>query len=230
MVYYFIDESGSGFSTEGRASLCCVILTDFDEISAKIASLKDDILHDPRLAGILGKFATTGFHFSSDHREIRNAFIGLLRTLAFQAYICFDLNVSSEEDFNSTYDRLFKTLLIDRLRDHKTEDITICFEQHGNQRKRLRKIRDIVDQLTKEIDTSDRRPFRGTCEVISGSKTDLCLSIADYICGIFHAYYMKQCPGEKILEARDFEDLRSKIRCIHDITNKRFYDRRNPFP
>ncbi len=231
MVYYFIDESVEGLNTEERtASLCCVQIMEPDEVHTNISALKEDILHDPRFENILGSFSTNGFHHTSDHREIKNAFINLLRTLTFQAYICFDSNVSGD-DFNSTYDRLFKKIFLDRLKNHKTENIIICFEQHGKPERRRREISNIVNLLIKDINESDRRPFRGTAKVTYGSKKDLCLSIADYICGVFNAYMKKRSDSmREIPEERDFEGLRMKIRWIHDIGKKEYYDRRNPFP
>lgn len=230
MVFFFIDESGEGLHAKGFAALCAVVVTDPEEVGLQIAALKDNILHDLRYEGILGRFPKEGFHYTSDHREIKNAFISFLRTLTFQAYICFDPNVTKDSAKNLVYDRLLGKLLKDRLRDYKTEEITICFEQHDKPERRLAEIKDLVNAKLKEIDGSDRKSFSGTVKIRYGAKKgDLCLSVADYICGVFKGYVENKNESETP-QKRDFEDLRLKIRCIHNIANDEFYDRRNPFP
>lgn len=228
MIFFFIDESGEGLHTKGFAAICAIVITNPEEVSSQISSLREDILHDLRFQGILGRLSTDGFHYTSDHREIKNVFIPFLRTLTFQAYICFDPNISNNISMNTIYDRLLGKLLKDRLREHKTDEIVICFEQHGRPERRLKEIGDLVNTKIEEINLSDKKPFRGNVKVIYGTKEDVCLSIADYICGVFKAYFEKGSESETP-QKRDFEDLRMKIRCIHDILNNKFYDRRNPF-
>lgn len=233
MVYYFIDESGSGFSSEGIAILCCVVIDDPEEARSKITDLRGNILHDPRFERILGDFPRSGFHFTSDHIEIKNKFIELLKILSFQAYICFDPWVSCRS-FNETYDRLLGRLIIDRLRDHKMHEINICFEQHNDNAKRILIIKDIIKSKIDQIDQSERRAFEGSYFVMSSGKDEPCLSMADYICGIFGAHFNEldegKEAGKESLYERNFEDVRNKIRCIHNIKNNIFYSRRNPFP
>lgn len=230
MVYFFIDESGEGFHAKGFAALCAVVITNPIQIGLEINTLREKILHDLRFKEILDKFPTEGFHYTSNHREIKNVFIPFLRSLTFQAYICFNPNVTGDNPKNITYDKLLKKLLRNRLRDHKTEEITICFEQHDKPEGRVADILDIVSEEINKINVSDKSAFSGTYKVISGSKKDMCLSIADYICGVFKACFEEKTGGEKeSVQRRDFEDLRMKIRCIHNIAIDKFYDRRNPF-
>lgn len=232
MVYYFIDESGSGFSSEGIAILCYVVIDNPEEARSKITELRENILHDPRLERILGNFPIGGFHYTIDHFEIKNKFIELLKILTFQAYICFDPWVSCRS-FNETYDRLFGRLIIDRLRDHKMNEINICFEQHNDNAERNMTLKAIIESKIVQIDRSERRVFEGSYFVMSATKDEPCLSITDYICGIFGAHFKdldnKKETGMESLSERNFEDVRNKIRCIHDIKNNIFYSRWNPF-
>ena len=232
MYYYFIDESGSGFHTEGAAILCCVVLQDYEETCSRINGLKEDILHNHRLENILGEFSVTGFHHSENHFEIRNEFVGLLNRLTFEAYICFDPKVT-RRGFSATYDRLFGHLIIDRLRDHRTNEVHICFEQHGKEVARLREITSIISSKIEEIYMVDGREVIHPPEVRYAGKEEPCLAIADYICAIFSAHNAELeevVPGEESLKTRNFEDVRMKIRCIHDIKKNIFYSRKNPFP
>jgi hypothetical protein len=230
MYYYFFDESGDGFFTEGVAILCCVVIQNYEETCLKIEELKEDILHAPRFEYILGDFSTTGFHYSDNHFEIRNEFIALLRTLTFQAYICFDPDVTCR-DFYVTYDRLFGRLVIDRLRDHRTDEIQICFEQHGRVAPRLEEIKFMISSKVEEIKRVDGREVIYHPTVRCAGKEEPCLAIADYICAIFSTHKAQNIiPGNESLATRNFEDVRMKIRCIHDIKNNDFYSRRNPFP
>lgn len=229
VFYYFIDESG--FHVNGIALLCCVVLDDPEIARSRINKLREDILHDPRLENIITPFAEKGFHYSSDHLEIRNKFIELLNELTFQAYICFDPYVA-DLSFKNTYAHLFGRLIIDRLRDHKTGVINITFEQHSEIRQQ--DLAAIVASKIEVINNSERTSFRGEYTLRSSGKDEVCLSMADYICGIFSDYYgelHKATPTTaEALAKRNFENLRNKIRCIHDIKNNKFYSRKEPLP
>lgn len=230
MVYFFIDECGEGIHTKGFAALCVVVIRNPDAVCSEIKVLREDILHNLRLKEILGRLSTEGFHYTSDHREIKNVFIQFLKTLTFHAYICFEPDASENDFKNTTYDRLLEKIIIDRLRNHRDEEIIICFEQHDKPQKRQMEIEKLVNLKIEEINISER-PFRGTCNVTYGTKKDDSLAIADYICGIFKAYFEKGMGKEQEpIEKRDFDDLRMKIRCIHNIATNEFYDRRKPFP
>lgn len=231
-MYFFIDESG--FGRDGISLLSCVATDDPGSLRTNIQKLKEDILHDPRLAGILGNFSADGFHYADNHYEIRNRFIELLSRLTFEAYICF---IESGEGVhrNELYDRMFGRLLYERLRGNRDKPLTVCFEQHDSrQKKRLNELKQIVFRIYGSVNQFQHMSDVSAPQVITAGKDEQCLSIADYTCSIFKKYYEKMClgkkKGEEPLEKRNFDDLRGKIRLIHDLNIDVFYSRRNPFP
>lgn len=215
--------------------LGCVIIDDPELLRSEINLLKDDILHNHRYSRILGKFSVNGFHYSENPLEIRNEFLTLLSRLTFNAYICFVDNPDTGGHRNDLYDDLFETLICDRLKDYRYQPVTICFEQHDSRAtRRLDVLSEIVIEADSRIKAFHQVNGVSCPKVISAGKDEPCLAIADYVCAIFTTYYNRLHSGDVIsgepFEKRDFDELRSKIRLIHDYKNGTFYSRKNPFP
>ena len=232
MIYLFIDESG--FNESSLSMLSCVITDAPESLRHEINGLKEDVVHNQRYSRILGNFTENGFHHTENHHEIRAVFLELLSRLTFEAYICFVDDKETDNKGNALYDNIFRRLIYDRLADYRGHPITVCFEQRDSKvNRRLNELRTIV----LDIDSQNKDFFdvRGghVPVVFSAGKDEPCLAIADYVCGVFSAYYNKLNSGEVIkepYEERNFDDLRGKIRLIHDHKNQKFYSRRNPFP
>lgn len=238
---FFVDESGP--HEDNLFALACIITQNPNRLAQKIKEKKSDILHDPRYNGILGKFEKEGFHYCDNHIEIRNGFLDLLRALEFQAYICFSskISCSNENDKKIAYNILFKRLLFDRLKNHREDNIEIFFEQHDSKTvKRENELNDLINLMWSKIPEVSFCAKRKNVPVRSAGKDRVCLSIPDYILGVFCDYFSIRTSDEKKIprdskktdpwQKRNFEDLRPKIRLIHDFDKAIFYDRKKPFP
>lgn len=229
MIYLFVDESG--FDETSLSMLGCIISDDAEGLREKIESLKEDVLHNPRYYDISKSFTKNGFHHSENPLEIQREFISLLNVLTFQAYICFIDEPQLKKKGNDLYDILFSRLLSDRLKDYKDESITICFEQHGGKpEKRLSELKSIALRMVTENKKYYQVSQDSQLRVMYGGKDEPCFAITDYILAIFREYYKKrQCGITKgSFQKRDFDNVRSKIRLIHDYKENIFYSRKNP--
>jgi len=215
--------------------LGCVITDNPELLRHEINELRDDVLHNQRYFENLGNFSENGFHHTENFFEIQNDFIGLLSRLTFQAYICFVDVPDTDEHRNKLYNRIFGRLIYDRLRDYRDQPITICFEQHDSREvRRLDELQEIVLSIDGKIKSLHQVIGVDAPRVLSAGKEEPCLAIADYVCAVFTDYYKKMHSGGMTrgepFEKRNFDELRGKIRLIHDYGNDIFYSRRNPFP
>lgn len=239
-ISVFVDESGP--HKDNLFALACIITQNHDRLEQKIKEKKNDIFHDPRYKGILGNFVKEGFHYCDNHLEIRNVFLDLLRMLEYQAYICFsnEIPCGNESDKRIAYNILFKRLLFDRLKNHREDNIEIFFEQHDSKTvKREEELYDLINLMWSKISAVSFRTNIKNVPVRSAGKDKVCLSIPDYILGVFCDYFSIRSSDEKKIpqdtkktdpwQLRNFEDLRPKIRLIHDFDKAIFYDRKNPF-
>lgn len=229
-VGFYFDESG--FNQSGLSVLCCVITDEAIELGEGVSQLKEDVLHNHRLRGILGDFNRNGFHHCDDHIEIRNLFVEYLATQSFEAYICY--SIDSEPDHrNDLYDKMFGRMLKDRLQPYRNHQITVFYEQHDSKRqRRLDELTAIASRVCQEIDGFHHSSV--DVRIVEADKNEPCLAVADYICAIFCAYYnelhkQERSAGEPLAK-RNFDALRGKIRLIHDMDADQFYSRRRPFP
>jgi len=233
-VFFFIDESG--FNESSLSMLCCVITTTPELLRSEIARLKDDIVHNPRYINMRESFIKSGFHYTENPFEIRNEFLLLLSRLTFEAYICFVYKPKTNEHRNKLYERMFGRLIYDRLFKYRSQQIRICFEQHDSKHvRRLETLREIVHQADARIKATFQLDDIDLPIVTSAGKEEDLLAIADYICAVFSGYYRVLYSGERdanedSLQKRNFDEVRGKIRLIHDFDNEVFYSRRNPFP
>jgi hypothetical protein len=197
---------------------------------------KDRLFKDIPSVKSLGK---KGFHYCEDEQTIKPLVINLIAELPFEAYICYrpkEVGVFDNSNSFDWYDQLFGKLLHDRLRKHKRELISICFEQHSNSvMARKRDLEGIVKRLVHEIERKDSISSLPVPMVKSAGKEEPCLAIADYVAAIFKDYEYVRKVGtdkEEILtswQARQFFAVQSKIRVIHNYETGEFFTRRNPF-
>ncbi|TAN42877.1 MAG: hypothetical protein EPN22_11720 [Nitrospirae bacterium] len=228
-VYFFVDETGTDKKSKIIA-FSLVILNNPDNIRTSIAHLKEDILHDPRLKTIpsIQTLADKGFHYQEDSREIRSEFIKMIAKLPFDAYVCFinkDDIKGCEIDYKSLHGKLLGRLLFDRLRDYKSQKMYITIEESSL---KSTEIKGIINNSINNI-CRDRIKIAIAPQIFISSKTDNCLAIADYICGVFKDYY-PQLSTKGSFMTRNYDDLRSKIRVVHDFVNDVFYTRHKPLP
>lgn len=227
-MYFFIDESG--FDEKSIIFLVGLVILDKPDIVInKITKLKEDILHDPILVKIrtVKQLKSRGFHYCEDHFEVRNKLIDLMSTLTFQAYICFvEKNKLKDRERQETYRQLIRKLLYDRVRGNMEVKIHICLEKTIEKEQN---IVEIIKDVVKDIIKRGKKPISHFPEVTFSGKEEACLSVVDYVCGIFRSHY-ENLYKEDNFERRNFDRIRWKIRVIHNLLSDEFYTRRNPFP
>ena len=228
-IYYFIDESGVDKETKILV-VGLVILDNPQIIRDKIEELRQDILHDPNLRtipSVTKSLKSIGFHYSEDSLEVRRLFIDFLAMQTFQAYISFVDKDKLDNQYNlkNIHKRLIQKVLFDRIMDHKKKTIHICIEKPF---KETILITELINSAVTEIE--NRANVNITPPVIRYlGKEESCLSLADYVCGVFKSHYLK-LKDMNNFEKRDFKRIGGKIRVIHDYMNDIFYTRKNPFP
>jgi len=229
-IYYFIDESG--VDKESKIFVVgLVILDDPQIIRNRIEELRADILHDPILVtipSVTESLNRIGFHYSEDCLEVKRLFIDFLSMQTFQAYISFvdkDTLNNHQHNLKDLHKRLIQKVLFDRIIDHKNKKIYICIEKPF---KETILITELINNAVSEI--KKRTKVDITPPVIKYlGKEESCLSLADYVCGVFKHHYLK-LKDINNFEKRDFKKIEGKIRVIHDYMNDIFYTRNNPFP
>ena len=129
--------------------------------------------------------------------------------------------------YKKWYRELIRKLLFDRIRDHKDRQLHFIFEQNDIETKKGVSIiiRSIIDNINKK----DKVKLIAQPSINFSDKSDDCLSLSDYVCGIFKAHYENLSKSNN-MERRNFERIRGKIRVIHNLLTDEFYTRRNPFP
>lgn len=228
-MYFFIDESG--FDNESKIIILgLVILNDPVRAREKIRELIENILHDPILRTIPNaenKLRKGGLHYSEDSYEIRNKYIGFMSELTFQAYICFvEKKEIKEIDYKEWYKKLIGRLLFDRIRDYRHEKIHIFIEK--TDRKEQKNVLAVVNRVVDNINKSHRIKVSSKPVIEFSSKGEPCISLVDYVCGIFKDHY-ENLHLEGSRQKRNFNRIRGKIRLIHDFLTNVFYSRKNPF-
>lgn len=235
-IFMFLDETGTD-KESNLLAIACVTTHDPDYLRSKLETLKNDILSDrirSRIPSVQKSLSKKGFHYCEDDTtDVKAHVINLISLLPFKAYICYQ---EKESDFNPSqgygwYDRLFGRVMFERLRANRDVPIHICFEQHDNRIKNRRdQLEAIVNQRVEEIQLRDKVKFGEHPKVISAGKDEPCLVLADYVAAIFRDYVASGVNKSTSWQARNFERIRPKVRCIHRYGTNEFFTRKHPFP
>jgi hypothetical protein len=229
-IYYFIDESG--LDKETKILLVGLVILDNPQIIRdRIEELRQDILHDPNMRtipSVIKSLKRIGFHYSEDSLDVRRLFIDFLSMQTFQAYISFvnkDKLDNHQCNLKNLHKRLIQKVLFDRIMDHKSKTIHISIEKPYRETISITElINDVVTGINKRAKVDITPPV-----IKYPGKEETCLSLSDYVCGVFKAHYLKLGDTDNF-EKRDFRRIGGKIRVIHDYVNDIFYTRKNPFP
>lgn len=180
-LHFYIDESGVIGSRDTFFILGCYVTDTPEEIENKLYELKTEIENNIYFAPYLNDDGHIIFHACDNHFDIRSKYYALLATLNIRAYFLVIDNASStfsklKKEFNSDvniYDTLIKKLLFDRIQKNKTEKLFFTFEEYGsNQEKRMI---DVIKSIQNDL------AFNFECSTNIGSKSDILLSIIDYL-------------------------------------------------
>lgn len=207
MIYVYIDES----SFNKTSYIYGAIAVDDENVSNyrnQISTLRYDLLNDPLYRQFINQeHLVKSFHYTQDHRDVKNRFQQLLSQLSFESFLYVTHDVTNElmKESRITYLKFLNDFLSQRYHD--------SIRYIGEKDESLGSInwpKDIViDEKYKQDD-------------------DI-LSISDYVIGIFRKLYAHEYKEtEKAGCVRDYEYIRNKIRFIKDTKIKKPYTRRNP--
>lgn len=233
----FIDETG--IDEKSTIALLTFIVTDKPEIIRQsIGSIMHTINTDPEMRRYIPtlKDDLEYFHFTEDHQEVKNYFINDIPNLDFNAYITF---VRKNElggralDEKTLIPILLNNVLRNILLKYHYSEIQIIYEGFGSPRSKNEQwLKDYVITLAKNLQESFRKVPSNISFEFQG-KNELCLSVADYICGITQRFInLKISNGSRASDTlilREYYRVSGKIRLIHDLTRCEFYKRNKLF-
>ncbi len=204
----FIDESVKDSNTYFFGA---VLIDDFniDEYRIKIKESRENLLHNPFFAKFLNiKSLYKSFHYTQDHREIKNIFLELLSIFSFEAIIYIYHDIDENEKVKKRIDFLKN---INKFLNFRIKEK--CY-------------------YIWEYDESLRMKWPDNIDIIEKKKEEEeLISICDYVLGVFRKIYIVYLCGTGkygISELRDYCKIETKIIFIKDSGNKKPYTRRNP--
>lgn len=196
-------------------------------LTSTVATLRDHQIVDPFYAGDKGALAKKGLHFTDSHPDLRTAYIKVLASLPYRAFVIY-CELASDSKYQETYISLLSTILPKRLMWYDGATIRFIFEE--NSKIKMSSLEQAIDGAYYSLEkTNNRRPAKKP-EVATGKKLEHhCFAVPDYLLAVFSRYaQMNENPKEKI-RLHQFERLRDKYRTIIDADNGVEYSRRRPF-
>jgi len=230
-LYIFIDESG----TDNKSPILVVmaILTeDPKSLRSKIATLIDEVKRDPELGNIDSvKKGFSTFHYAEDHFEIKNKFIDILPELNFDAFASF----VRKDELVDRGDKLFlilsllRILIYPRLQEKHYKDIHIIYEKfdEGSIASEA-EIVTLIQSQQKRVRNQTNKVIENI-NVTFADKSELILSIPDYMAGIVRTYLETKdtTVNNKDTFKRLYLRVAGKIRLLNDYARKKFYSRKD---
>jgi hypothetical protein len=201
----------------------CLMLEDPDPTRQVVNHRLEDLLHDPQLADSVevAELRQRAFDYWRDDTEVRARLIEAMLQLPFEAYVWYGRSESGASD-DRLLNRLAGGLLRDRLAANRARSLALSIDRHVEAH--LPGVRTALAAAVRDIRRSDKRgvpdPTVGLADV-----TEPCIAVSRYVAGVVSQRLHAPTP----LEVRAFERLHpSKIRLVHELGTRHFYDRRNP--
>ena len=205
----FIDES---VLKEKRDYAYCAVTIEDENMESYRRIINDkrkELLSDPFFDQYYNiENLKKSFHYTQDHRELKNSFINLLNSMSFEIiiHIYYDINLRNRSLSRVLYLKKLNTFLqqkycvdyIDYVWE-KDDGLTILWPDDIN-----------IQEKTKE--------------------DEQLLSIADYSLGIFRKVYLSDYEqSSRNTCLRDYGFIENKLRFIKDEKIKKPFTRRNPY-
>lgn len=237
-MYIFIDESGT--SDDSQFLYMSAVVTDSPhDLRIKCESLIKEIHLDPELSQnieSIQKYGMKHLHYSADHDEIRRKVIDMLPTLNFSGYLIFARkneltgNLSKVDQLKL----LLENLVRPRLLEKHYKYIEIIYESFDEASSVVEKeFSNEVSIMCKRLSKQFGKEIKNV-SVSFNDKTELCLGIPDYLCGVVSDYFkihLTSGSKDKVKyswQIRNYNRVAGKIRMIQDLTRKKFYSRKAP--
>ena len=207
MIIY-IDETH--LSDVNDYAFCAVAIEDqfVNEYTDLIEKKRTELLSNPYFDQFYNiKNLKKSFHFTQDHREVKNAFIPLMNCIIFESFIhiYYNRTISDQQETRTKYLQTLNTFLSQR---YKKEKISYIWEKDDGLKIKWPESVTIVEKKKKE------EPL---------------LAVADYTLGIFRRAYIKDDSQDSIKTImRDYANIDNKIRFIKDEKIKKPFTSTNP--
>ena len=223
---FYIDEAEILRNASTVLALAFVSTEEVNMIEISTNAVLRDHAVDPFSAGRKTKIRKKGLHFADAHEELRSAYVRVLPTLPFRAYLTYG-KLESRARYEDFYCSLIKQLLPHRLMGCDAAEVELVFEE--NPRISFAIINRIVSDVYAELERAgNRRPLQKP-RVISGTKLEhSALSVPDFLLGTFSDFARVEEQPSEVGRLR-FERLRDKYRLILDYDTGTYYSRRRPF-
>lgn len=224
---FLVDEAEFRHDKQRFLALCMVTTQRPDVLSDATKEVLLKLINDMWADGNTRSLVESGLHFAENTEDQRLVYVKRLATLPIQSYVAY-LELTSEDEYESTYLRLLSSMLPRRLMAAESRFATLLFE--NNPRVSQNAIIDRVNGAHKELESANnRRPVSVFTNFVD--KKNLGISAPDYFLGLLGRYLRSQPASESKPEPRDrlmFERLRDKYRVIADLSGGIEYTRRNP--
>lgn len=228
--YYYVDESGAVENNSKYFILGCYKTDAPEEVRIALENLKTEILNSPYFAFERKKFIKEGFHACDNHPDIKSRFFNLVALLNVRFYILilkkdsplYKKMVKEKLTPNDIYNICINKLLTDRLIKTRNEKNVIIFEQYGSKPNNwLKNVQSVIEITKSKIDETFGTKI--SCEVEVHDKSDINLSVIDYINHIFVQFYEKGIVQNRMKQ--NFEIIEPKIAMIYKFDQDLFYDK-----
>ncbi|MDQ1164603.1 DUF3800 domain-containing protein [Flavobacterium sp. SORGH_AS_0622] len=228
--YYYIDESGAIDNNSKFFILSCYKTDTPEEVRSAVEKLYKDILNAPIFAIERRELIKQkGFHACVNHPDIKSRFYNLVAVLNIRCYVLMlkkdsDLFRKMKENMSSTeiYNACISKLLCDRLTKTRNDNNIIIFEEYGGKPKKwLANVEGVVKDICRRIDEKFASNIKCTVDV--HDKSDVNLSVIDYINHIFVQIFEKENLQARILD--NFTIIEPKIALIYKMDKDHFFDK-----
>lgn len=235
-VTLLVDETDIDSPDGPVLAISMALVVELAQVQTALQTVARRHLVDPYSTGDKDYLDTKGLHHSDASEDLRTSVFNVLEFLPVRGYVAYDL-LSAPEAYQSTYERLVRSLLRHRLMFCDGAEVSLVFEE--NSKLSLTALENLArGEFDRLASTNDRRP-KSTPTVRFGTKHgDPCLAASDFLLAAFRQYAIvelptsstgkkKQQPGEQA--RKRFERLRDKIRLIQGLPTQQSFSRKLPF-
>lgn len=227
--FYYIDESEIEIDIGKTYYLAmCAVCIYSDQLNKEnkkdLENLKEALTNDYK-NGLTDIQRSKIFHYAEDNTKVKEKVQDILRTLKYEAFIVFTKigeNSNNKILYKEAYLRSFKKLFANMLLNRNKNCIHYIYPEINNKIK------------IKDLETIIKNPNNASKTKISkANKTEILLTIPDYILGIFTSFIKEDELIKKIKSNKTsynlnrLNEISDKIRMIYDIDTDKYYSRQN---
>jgi len=222
-VTFFCDEIEIASADGPVLAVGCFAIEEVDQVKQAMEGLLTYYQADPFQVGGKSKLEKQGLHYSDLPEEVRAHFGRILAALPVRGFVAYDL-LSNYSNYQEAYVQLLGTVLFDRLGYYDRSDLRIVYDENAKVSGDAVKHKTLLTYARLEGQGS-RRPVTAPKITVGNKQADSCLSMTDFMLGVFGAYAVN--PDQQGQAA--FERLRDQFRLIVSKPSDEFFTRKNPF-